>query len=126
KSLLRHPQAVSDLEELATGSWQKVIPDVDVERPDVEGVLMCSGKIYYELAKEREELNRQDVAILRMEQLYPLPLDRLKAALAPYKPGTPVYFVQEEPENMGAWRFLLARFGGELFDRWPFSGIFRR
>ncbi len=126
KSLLRHPQAVSTLDELAAGHWEKVIGDVDPQRPDVEGVLLCTGKIYYELAKEREDRNRQDVAILRMEQLYPLPLDRLKAALAPYKPGTPVYWVQEEPENMGAWRFLLARCGGELFDRWPFSGIFRR
>ena len=126
KSLLRHPRAVSTLDELATGHWEKVIPDDDPQRADVEGVLLCSGKIYYELAKEREDHKRQDVAILRMEQLYPLPMDQLKAALSPYKPGTPVYFVQEEPENMGAWRFLLARFGGELFDRWPFSGIFRR
>jgi len=126
KSLLRHPQAVSSLEDLSQGRWQKVIPDVNPERQDVEGVLLCSGTIYYELAKERDDLKRQDVAILRLEQLYPLPFDQLKAALAPYKQGTPIYFVQEEPENMGAWRFLLARFGGELFDRWPFSGIFRR
>jgi 2-oxoglutarate dehydrogenase E1 component len=126
KSLLRHPQAVSSLAECAAGQWEKVIPDVNPERPNVEGVLMCSGKIYYELAKEREDLRRHDVAIVRMEQLYPLPFDRLKAALAPYRDGTPVYWVQEEPENMGAWRFLLARFGGELFDRLPFSGIYRR
>jgi 2-oxoglutarate dehydrogenase E1 component len=89
-------------------------------------VLLCSGKIYYELAKEREERKRPDVAIVRMEQLYPLPMEDLKAALAPYRSGTPVYWVQEEPENMGAWRFLLARLGGELFDTWPFSGIYRR
>ncbi len=126
KSLLRHPHAVSTLDECASGHWQKVIPDENPQRQDVEGVLMCSGKLYYELAKEREDLKRQDVAILRMEQLYPLPMERLRAALAPYKNGTPIYWVQEEPENMGAWRFLLARFGGELFDRWPFSGIYRR
>jgi 2-oxoglutarate dehydrogenase E1 component len=126
KSLLRHPQAVSTLEECATGHWQKVIGDDNPQRPDVEGVLLCSGKIYYELAKEREDLKRHDVAILRLEQLYPLPFEQLKTALAPYKDGTPVYWVQEEPENMGAWRFLLARFGGELFDRLPFSGIYRR
>src|SRR5262249_58102711 len=121
KSLLRHPQAVSSLEACAGGNWVKVIPDVDLERPAVEGVLLCSGKLYYELAKERDDLKRQDVAIVRMEQLYPLPMEWLKAALAPYKDGTPVYWVQEEPENMGAWRFLLVRFGGELFGRWPFS-----
>ncbi len=126
KSLLRHAHAVSTLAECAAGRWEKVIPDDNPERPGVEGVLMCSGKIYYELAKEREDLKRHDVAIVRMEQLYPLPFDRLKAALAPYRDGTPVYWVQEEPENMGAWRFLLARFGGELFDRLPFSGIYRR
>jgi 2-oxoglutarate dehydrogenase E1 component len=55
-----------------------------------------------------------------------LPMEPLKAALAPYRDGTPVYWVQEEPENMGAWRFLQARFGGELYDRLPFSGIYRR
>ncbi len=126
KSLLRHPRAVSTLDECASGHWEKVIPDETPERPEVEGVLMCSGKIYYELAKEREDLNRHDVAIVRMEQLYPLPFGSLKEALSPYRNGTPVYWVQEEPENMGAWRFLLARFGGELFDRLPFSGIYRR
>jgi 2-oxoglutarate dehydrogenase E1 component len=126
KSLLRHPQAVSSLEECAAGHWEKVIGDVNPRRAPVEGVLLCSGKIYYELAQEREERGRQDVAILRMEQLYPLPMQPLRAALEQYPDGTPVYWVQEEPENMGAWRFLLARFGGELFDRWPFSGIYRR
>ncbi len=126
KSLLRHPKSVSSLDQLAAGRFEKVIPDVTKDRPNVEGVLVCSGKLYYELAAEREELGRQDVAIVRMEQLYPLPMERLKAALARYKDGTPVYWIQEEPENMGAWRFLLARFGGELFDRLPFSGIYRR
>ena len=71
-------------------------------------------------------MGRRDVAIVRMEQLYPLPMPELTAALAPYKDGTPVYWVQEEPENMGAWRFLLARFRYELFDRLPFAGIYRR
>ncbi len=89
-------------------------------------MLLCAGKIYYELAKERDERKRQDVAIVRMEQLYPLPLEGLRNTLARYKDGTPIYWVQEEPENMGAWRFLLAKLGGELFDRWPFSGIYRR
>jgi 2-oxoglutarate dehydrogenase E1 component len=103
-----------------------VIPDNEPDRKHVEGVLLCSGKIYYELAKERQDLKRPDVAIVRLEQLYPVPMEQLRAALSPYKDGTPVYWVQEEPENMGAWRFLLARFGGDLFDRWPFSGIYRR
>jgi 2-oxoglutarate dehydrogenase E1 component len=126
KSLLRHPQAVSSLDDCAQGGWQKVIPDVMPERPQVEGVLLCAGKIYYELNKERDDLKRQDVAIVRLEQLYPPPMDRLRAALAGYRDGTPVFWVQEEPENMGAWRYLLSKFGGELFGRWPFSGIYRR
>lgn len=126
KSLLRHARAVSKLEEFTTGGFRRVIPDSDPNRENVEGVLLCSGKIYYELEKEREDLGRRDVAIVRMEQLYPLPLAELTAALSPYKDGTPVYWVQEEPENMGAWRFLLARFRYELFDRWPFAGIYRR
>ena len=126
KSLLRSAQATSTLEECAAGKFEKVIPDVMENRPNVEGVLLCSGKIYYELEKERDDLGRQDVAIVRLEQLYPLPMDRLKAAMACYPDGTPVYWVQEEPENMGAWRFLWARFGGELLDRLPFSGIYRR
>ncbi|MGD9719641.1 MAG: 2-oxoglutarate dehydrogenase E1 component [Pirellulales bacterium] len=126
KSLLRLPQAVSSLDDCAIGQFEKVIPDVDPQRANVEGVLMCCGKVYYELVKEREELERHDVAILRLEQLYPLPWNQLKSALAPYRDGTPVYWVQEEPENMGAWRFLRARFGSELDDRLPFSGVFRR
>jgi 2-oxoglutarate dehydrogenase E1 component len=126
KSMLRHSEAVSTLDDCATGQFEKVIPDALPDRPNVEGVLLCSGKLYYELAKERQDLEREDVAIVRLEQLYPLAFAQLKEALAPYADGTPVYWVQEEPENMGAWRFLLARFGGELFDRLPFSGVFRR
>jgi 2-oxoglutarate dehydrogenase E1 component len=124
KSMLRRES--SSLEDFTHGRFQRVIPDVDPRRPNVEGVLMCSGKIYWELEQEREELGRHDVAIVRMEQIYPLPLHELKEALAPYPDGTPVYWVQEDPENMGAWRFLLARYGTELFDRLPFSGIYRR
>ncbi len=125
KSLLRHPQAISTLDECAGGRFETVIPDV-LDLPEADGVLLCCGKLYYELVKAREELGRRDVAIVRIEQFYPVPMKRLAAALAKYRDGTPVYWVQEEPENMGAWRFLLARFGSELFDRLPFSGIFRR
>jgi 2-oxoglutarate dehydrogenase E1 component len=126
KSLLRHPQAVSSLDECSAGGFRSVIGDTLSGRSNVDGVLICSGKLYYELEKERQDLDRQDVAILRLEQMYPLPMQQLKSALSEYRNGTPVYWVQEEPENMGAWRFLLARFGGELFDRLPFSGIYRR
>ncbi len=71
---------------------------------------MCTGKIYYELEQQREALKRDDVAILRLEQLYPLQEQAVQLALAPYAAGIPVMWVQEEPENMGAWRYLRVRF----------------
>jgi 2-oxoglutarate dehydrogenase E1 component len=127
KSLLRHPQCVSTLDELATGEFQRVIGDpiLDGKRP-IERVLLCSGKIYYELAQKRAELNREDVGIVRVEQLYPLPKDALRTALANVPDGTPMFWVQEEPENMGAWRFFRAHFGTKLLDRWPVSGVYRQ
>jgi 2-oxoglutarate dehydrogenase E1 component len=126
KSLLRHPQAVSTLDECANGAFHRVIPDIAPERAgQIERILLCSGKIYYELAHKREELKRGNVAILRIEQLYPLPRDLLRKTLADYADGTPVYWVQEEPENMGAWRFLRVNLGERLFDRFPFAGICR-
>jgi 2-oxoglutarate dehydrogenase E1 component len=122
KSLLRHPQCVSPLEDCANGGFQRVIPDALPAGMPVDRILLCSGKIYYELLAERERLGRQGVPIVRVEQLYPLPLDDLQNALAPYPDGTPVFWVQEEPENMGAWRFWWAHFGGRLFGRLPFAG----
>jgi 2-oxoglutarate dehydrogenase E1 component len=124
KSLLRHPQAVSSLEELA-GGFQRVI--ADPRRPDPRGVrrvLLCSGKLYYELDHARAESQQADVAIVRLEQYYPLREEHVEAALAPYAPTTPLVWVQEEPENMGAWRFLHARHE-RVFGRRPFSGITR-
>jgi 2-oxoglutarate dehydrogenase E1 component len=86
---------------------------------------MCTGKIYYELEREREQSKRSDVAIIRIEQLYPVANDTLDALLRPYRDGTPAIWVQDEPVNMGAWPFLLAWFGQSLFGRLPFSGIAR-
>jgi 2-oxoglutarate dehydrogenase E1 component len=126
KSLLRHPKCVSALEDLAYGSFHRVLPDVVPEgRTTVDRVLLCSGKIYYELEQKRQELGKHNVAIIRVEQLYPLPKEPLKAALSGYRDGTPVFWVQEEPENMGAWRFLRIHLGDQLFGRFPFDGISR-
>lgn len=126
KSLLRHAQCASSLDDLATGAFQTVVPDAYERQPDqVDRILLCSGKVYYELDQRRRDLNRQDVAIMRIEQFYPVPGDALRTALAGYRDGTPVIWVQEEPENMGAWRFLLVNFGRRLFGRMPFSGAFR-
>jgi 2-oxoglutarate dehydrogenase E1 component len=127
KSLLRNPQCVSPMEELVQGSFQRVIPDGGgTPARDIRRILLCSGKVAYELEKRRQELGRRDVAIIRVEQLYPLPKEPLEAALAGYAPGTPVVWVQEEPENMGAWRFFRIHFGERLFDRFPFTGVCRQ
>ncbi len=126
KSLLRHPKVASPLTECAKGEFKRVLVDPNGPDPQtVKRVVLCSGKIYYELEQAREQKEQNDIAILRLEQLYPLPKQHLHEALQPYPDGTPVYWVQEEPENMGAWRYLLAHFGNRLFDRFPFSAISR-
>jgi len=125
KSLLRHPRVTSTLEELQEGTFERVIPDRLTKPKKVERILLCSGKIYYDLLAYREEHDRLDTAIVRVEQFYPIPMDPLKAALQPYADGLPVYWVQEEPENMGASYFWKARLGNRLFDRFPFGSISR-
>jgi 2-oxoglutarate dehydrogenase E1 component len=124
KSLLRHPRVVSPLDDLARGRFEPILTDGAPDPGRVQRVLLCSGKVYYDLDAMREESGRRDVAIIRLEQLYPLRDERLAEVLSPYRAGTPVVWVQEEPQNMGAWRFLLARFG-ETIGSLPFSGICR-
>jgi 2-oxoglutarate dehydrogenase E1 component len=126
KSLLRHLECVSTLDELSEGSFQRVIPD-QLERPasEVTRVLICSGKIYYELDAKRAALKRDDVAIIRYEQLYPYKPEELAAAMKGYRDGTPVFWVQEEPMNMGAWRHMRVFYGHKMFDRFPFTHVTR-
>lgn len=108
KSLLRHPICVSRSEELESGYFREVLPTL--EKPgDVKAVLVCSGKIYYELLERKEEEKRDDVAIIRIEQFYPLRYDLLREALEPFKGKADIAWVQEEPRNMGAWNFLRTR-----------------
>jgi 2-oxoglutarate dehydrogenase E1 component len=125
KSLLRNPHAVSSLEECADGYFHTVIPEMQPNGRSDERVLLASGKIYYELRQERARLGRENVAIVRIEQLYPFPLEALAAAMAQYPDETPAHWVQEEPENMGAWRTLRAQFGDRLMAKFPFSGVYR-
>ncbi|MBI4880766.1 MAG: 2-oxoglutarate dehydrogenase E1 component [Planctomycetes bacterium] len=126
KSLLRHPRVASPIEELARGRFLRILPDELPERQgEVTRVLLCSGKVYYDLAAYREESARGDAAILRLEQLYPLSRQALEQALAPYPAGTPVFWVQEEPENMGAWSFLQRRFGADLGRGMRLAGVTR-
>ncbi len=112
KSLLRHPAVVSDLEELTTGTFRRILPDLRADPSKVRRVLACTGKIYYELAAAREAAGREeDLAIMRLEQLYPLDSTVLREAFVPYG-GAEVVWVQEEPSNMGAWRYLQMTFPG--------------
>jgi 2-oxoglutarate dehydrogenase E1 component len=125
KSLLRHPKAVSTIEECAEGEFHRILPDPEVPPQEAQHVFLCTGRIYYDLIKHREDLGRKDVAILRVEQLYPRLDHFLEGALAPYRDGIPVTWVQDEPENMGSWRFLRYLFGTKLLGRFPFSGVYR-
>ncbi|HEY8040621.1 MAG TPA: 2-oxoglutarate dehydrogenase E1 component, partial [Polyangiaceae bacterium] len=120
KSLLRHPEAVSTIDELAGGSFRRVIPDDWAEASKVRRILLCSGKVYYDLAAERRKRQARDIAVVRLEQYYPLS-DALAKALAPYREGTPVVWVQEEPRNMGAWYFMNARREAMFGARHPLS-----
>ncbi|MDD2308997.1 MAG: 2-oxoglutarate dehydrogenase E1 component [Desulfuromonadaceae bacterium] len=109
KSLLRHPGCTSTVAQLSTGSFQtSILPsgDLSVARQ----ILFCSGKIYYELEEERLRLGRSDAVIIRIEQLYPLDLESIKSLLDLCLSDCRLYWVQEEPENMGAWHYMERRF----------------
>jgi 2-oxoglutarate dehydrogenase E1 component len=109
KSLLRHPKVVSTVEDLANGTFQKVIDDAEVNPKDVKTLVFCTGKFYYELLEERERRNRNDVALVRIEQLFPLPTEIMKSLMDKYQ-AEDVVWAQEEPRNMGAYGFLLLHF----------------
>ena len=110
KSLLRHPSVVSTKEELANGSFQEVIDDHQVDKKNVTSVVFCTGKFYYDLLQRRTQDKRDDVAIVRVEQLFPLPKDQLEAIIATYTNAKEYVWAQEEPKNMGAWGFMLMNF----------------
>jgi 2-oxoglutarate dehydrogenase E1 component len=108
KSLLRHPMVASAPRELAEGRFQMVIPDAGAadRAQDIRRVLVCSGKMYVDLMSSEYRARRPDVAICRLEQLYPVPMRDLRAMLDGYPNAEQVVWVQEEPENMGAWEFI--------------------
>ncbi|KEQ29058.1 2-oxoglutarate dehydrogenase [Pedobacter antarcticus 4BY] len=109
KSLLRHPLCVSPLEDFTNGKFKEVINDANVKADDVKRVLYCSGKIYYELLEKQQKEGIKDVAIVRVEQLYPTPLGQMEEIFKGYKNANDAVWVQEEPENMGAWPYLLRK-----------------
>lgn len=110
KSLLRHPLVISSIEELTNGSFQEVIDDAQVNPQEVRTLVFCSGRFYYDLLAEREKLNRQDVALVRIEQLFPLPVEQLKEVIARYPNVTDYVWAQEDPKNMGAYAYMLMNF----------------
>ena len=110
KSLLRSAQCVSRLEEFTDGKFNEVIDDHFVKAADVKRVLLCSGKVYYDLLDKQQTDKRKDVAVVRLEQLYPIPYDQLEAIQSKYKKATEFIWVQEEPENMGAWPYISRKF----------------
>ena len=107
KSLLRHPKVTSPIADFTKGCFQEIIDDAVVKAKDVKRVLLCTGKVYYDLLEKQEKDNRKDVAIVRFEQLYPLAQGQVNAIIEKYK-GAEFVWVQEEPSNMGAWQYILA------------------
>src|SRR5690606_24174923 len=125
KSLLRAQKSSSSLQELAEGSFQRLIPDTDVPAKKVKRVLACSGKVYYDLLEGREKRGRDDVAIVRFEQLYPIRPQELRDVFAPYADGTDIVWVQEEPFNSGAWYYINAHLPQLLGHRLPLRCVSR-
>jgi 2-oxoglutarate dehydrogenase E1 component len=121
KSLLRNPQAISLLKDFSTGTFEEVLDDPGFESSEnaakVKKVLLCSGKVFYDLAAERAVKKMMDIAIVRIEQLYPWPAEKLAKILAKYEKAT-LEWVQEEPRNMGAWSFVFNTWMGgyDLFQ----------
>ncbi|MFY7672205.1 2-oxoglutarate dehydrogenase E1 component [Tenacibaculum sp. MEBiC06402] len=109
KSLLRLPAAVSSIEELAEGTFQEVIDDT-IDTANVKKMVFCTGKFYYDLLAERNKLERDDVALVRIEQLFPLHNDKIKAVMDRYPNVERYVWAQEEPKNMGSWSYMLERF----------------
>lgn len=110
KSLLRHSLVKSSLDDFTKGNFQEVIDDTYVTTKNVKKVLFCSGKVYYDLLKKQQDDKRKDVAIVRVEQLYPAPTDKIRAIKNKYKNATKFLWVQEEPENMGAWPYICRKY----------------
>lgn len=111
KSLLRHPQVVSTLEEMAHGTFKEIIDDVFADPEKVKRVIFTNGRLYYDLLKRRNEEGVNCVAIVRIEQIYPLPQKQMQDIIAKYKHAKSIYWAQDEPENQGAWPYLQRKIG---------------
>ncbi|UJR81811.1 2-oxoglutarate dehydrogenase E1 component [Sandaracinus amylolyticus] len=125
KSLFRSAEATCTLDDLANGSFQRIIGDAEIAPKKAKRVILCSGKVYYDLAQHRHKLGRDDVAIIRLEQLYPLRPEEIRDVLSGYADGTDLVWVQEEPFNSGAWYFLNARLPSMIEYRLPLRCVSR-
>jgi 2-oxoglutarate dehydrogenase E1 component len=125
KSLLRHPDAASTIEELSHGAFQRIIPDRAVDPEKARRVILCTGKVYYDLLAARSSSKRDDIALIRVEQLYPLQPQHVLEVLKPYKNGTDLVWVQEEPWNSGAWYYMNARLPPMLQGRFALRCVSR-
>lgn len=110
KSLLRHPKAVSTIDELANGTFQEVLDDATADVSKVKSLVFCTGKFYYDLLAEKEEQNREDVALVRVEQLFPLPTEKITEIIGKYTNADDIVWAQEEPRNMGAWSHIMMHY----------------
>lgn len=109
KKLLRYPSCVSKLEDFTKGSFKELIDDSKADPKKVKKVIFCTGKIFYDLDEQRDMVNAHDVAIVRLEQIYPLPYKQIDAVMTKYKNADKFFWAQEEPENMGAWSFVFRK-----------------
>ena len=121
KSLLRHKLCISTLEDLTHGTFRWVLPEVDELDAKVRRVVICSGKIYYELLDARRVNRIHDIALLRVEQVYPFPGEQLDTLLAQYTDTNELVWCQEEPKNQGAWDFSKLRIPALINKRWQLS-----
>ncbi len=115
KSTFRHPKVMSSIDDITNGQFEEIYGDIVADAKKVKKVLLCTGKIYFDLIEKQEKDNRKDIAIIRIEQLYPFPAVKVNKELAKYKDAK-VYWVQEEPENMGYWSFIIREFGWKVFE----------
>jgi len=112
KSLLRYPKCVSSLKDLEKEKFQELIDDAFVKAADVKRVVFCSGKLYYDLLEEKETMKVNNIALVRIEQLYPFPQKQFDAVMKKYSTSKEFVWAQEEPENMGAWSYILRKLRG--------------
>jgi len=110
KKLLRYPSCVSSVNDFTSGAFHEVIDDKIANVKNVKRLVFCSGKVYYDLIEAKEKTGADDIAVIRLEQLYPFPIKQVKALLAKYTNATAFYWAQEEPENMGAWAHIVRMF----------------